>query len=336
MPFTTSRVDTEAELRQCQEIIAACLDADFVALPADPIDDILPVLSTGTLNGDPAEYWIGRADGEVVSTTLLRYSEHDNLDMTTIQVHVDLRHRRRGYGRAAAEAAMERARSIGRPKVLAQAPSRTRTVDPSPAERLAKRLGATMKLTECRRVLDLKDVTPARVAQLDATVGSAAEGYALLSWSDHTPPEHVEDMARLLVLMSTDPPQGELDLEPEVWDAKRYLDWEAATIARGRTRLVVAAQETATGRLAGFTDIAIPASARRVGYQWATIVSSEHRGHRLGMALKLANLRHLIDAAPEVEFLNTFNAEDNAHMVAINEAIGFRRMEEWSEWGLEL
>ncbi|MGZ4469765.1 MAG: GNAT family N-acetyltransferase, partial [Nocardioidaceae bacterium] len=59
-------------------------------------------------------------------------------------------------------------------------------------------------------------------------------------------------------------------------------------------------------------------------YQWATMVARGHRGHRLGMAVKVANLRALAERQPEVPQVVTTNAETNAWMVAINDRLGFR------------
>jgi RimJ/RimL family protein N-acetyltransferase len=57
--------------------------------------------------------------------------------------------------------------------------------------------------------------------------------------------------------------------------------------------------------------------------QWGTLVDREHRGRRLGLAVKCALLRALSDGFPDKTFIETTNAETNAHMVAINEALGF-------------
>ena len=57
--------------------------------------------------------------------------------------------------------------------------------------------------------------------------------------------------------------------------------------------------------------------------QWGTLVDPAHRGHRLGLAVKCAQLQALCDGFPDKDFIATTNAETNAHMVAINEALGF-------------
>jgi RimJ/RimL family protein N-acetyltransferase len=50
-----------------------------------------------------------------------------------------------------------------------------------------------------------------------------------------------------------------------------------------------------------------------------------HRGKGLARAAKLESLRRLRDDHPEVEVVSTENAERNAVMLHINEALGFRR-----------
>jgi len=59
-------------------------------------------------------------------------------------------------------------------------------------------------------------------------------------------------------------------------------------------------------------------------YQWGTLVSPAHRGHRLGLAIKVANLRLLQRTHPQITTVVTYNADVNAHMVAVNERLGYR------------
>ena len=59
------------------------------------------------------------------------------------------------------------------------------------------------------------------------------------------------------------------------------------------------------------------------GYQLITVVTREHRGHRLGLLLKVAMLELLATTEPRLERISTWNAESNAHMVAVNDALGY-------------
>ena len=52
-----------------------------------------------------------------------------------------------------------------------------------------------------------------------------------------------------------------------------------------------------------------------------------HRGHRLGLALKMATHDLALATYPELVTLDTSNAEVNTHMNAVNEALGYRTIE---------
>jgi GNAT superfamily N-acetyltransferase len=99
---------------------------------------------------------------------------------------------------------------------------------------------------------------------------------------------------------------------------------------------VVAARHDESGELVGYTSLGVPSGGGTVGYQWDTIVRADHRGHRLGLLVKLAIIEQLRRELPEVRYLNTWNADENAHMVSVNEQLGFQVMEGWSEWQLDL
>jgi GNAT superfamily N-acetyltransferase len=76
----------------------------------------------------------------------------------------------------------------------------------------------------------------------------------------------------------------------------------------------------------------VPRDAPALGYQQDTLVLREHRGHGLGLALKLANHRALVAALPGVLRVRTWNAVENAHMLAVNTALGFRPSGYSREW----
>jgi len=59
------------------------------------------------------------------------------------------------------------------------------------------------------------------------------------------------------------------------------------------------------------------------GHQAITAVTREHRGHRLGLLVKVTMLELLAAPEPQLERIDTWNGESNAHMIAVNEALGF-------------
>ena len=54
--------------------------------------------------------------------------------------------------------------------------------------------------------------------------------------------------------------------------------------------------------------------------------SAAHRGHRLGLLLKLEMLRWLAEEEPQLREIDTWNAESNDHMIGVNELLGYRIM----------
>jgi GNAT superfamily N-acetyltransferase len=88
-------------------------------------------------------------------------------------------------------------------------------------------------------------------------------------------------------------------------------------------RVVAAAEHVPSGHLVGYTMLSVPRGRHRAVDQWSTLVLREHRGHRLGMLLKVANLAHLAEVAPGHPSVITFNAEENRPMLAVNEQLGF-------------
>ena len=53
-----------------------------------------------------------------------------------------------------------------------------------------------------------------------------------------------------------------------------------------------------------------------------TTVVAAHRGHRLGMWLKATMLLWVNELGVDIETIDTWNAESNAHMIAVNEELG--------------
>lgn len=157
----------------------------------------------------------------------------------------------------------------------------------------------------------------------DALARPHAVGYRTLTWFDEVPEDLLGEVAALWSRMSTDAPSGGLDQEPETWDAARVRDYVANSTERYLHVLMTVAQEVATGALVAFTVVQVPFGELAFGFQQDTLVLAEHRGHRLGTLVKVENLRALARQRPGVERLLTWNAQENAQMLAINVGLGF-------------
>jgi RimJ/RimL family protein N-acetyltransferase len=54
-----------------------------------------------------------------------------------------------------------------------------------------------------------------------------------------------------------------------------------------------------------------------------TAVIRKHRGHRLGLLVKIAMMDLLATEEPRLARIATWNTESNQHMIAVNEALGY-------------
>lgn len=276
--------------------------------------------------------WLAYAaieDGEVVGGADVQYPAKDNPTLVEMEVDVPPGQRGRGVGRALFEYAAARAAEQGRTSIMASVRQPIGAAE-VPGIGFATKLGFTRRNVEVQRVLDL----PVSAATLDALAAEAQphlDGYRVEAWQGPCPDRHAEQYAHLKSLLMTDAPTGDMNYEPEVWDVARLRAEEALTAEQDRT-LLTAVAVAPDGSLAGHTQIAVPGHEPGRTYQWDTLVLAEHRGHRLGLALKVANLRILCERFPERTRNVTWNAEQNGPMNAVNAKLGFRAVEHVEEW----
>jgi GNAT superfamily N-acetyltransferase len=263
--------------------------------------------------------WIVRGGSEVVAAAYLTLPQRDNLHFGFSDVLVAPEHRRRGLGSRLLRHVAAHARTAGRSQLAFGAGARPGAFVPGSS--FLRSAGARLAMVEKRRRLVLP-IDPKRVRDLSVTAGRASRGYRLVQWSGPTPPQWRADLAPLIASMSTDAPTGDFTVEPRHWDADRVAERDAAAVASGVRSVVTAAQAT-DGHLVAYTDAATCVVKDGFASQGDTLVDRAHRGRRLGLRIKLANLELLVREHPEVRAIDTFNADDNRWMIAVNEAMGF-------------
>ena len=261
--------------------------------------------------------------GRVVGAARTDLPLRDNLHLCehVLAVHPDCR--RRGVGRRLDEEVVRRARAAGRDTLLAMCDEPPGQEGRSVGRLAAVALGYEVVQQEVRRDIDLP-LDPERVRELERTCAEHAAAYDVRTWWDRCPDDLAEDCARLHQAMSTDVPKDEVDWREEVWDVDRLRRNEQLTAAADRTCVGAGAVHRESGRMVAFTTMGLPRSARQRAYQWETLVTREHRGHRLGMLVKLAALQELAASDPPPRFISTWNARENTPMIAVNEALGAR------------
>ncbi len=260
--------------------------------------------------------------------------EGDAANTAWIQVHVHPDVVGRGIGRALADAAESLAAEEGREQIhtyVASPPGDGPQLEPPtgfgsvPADNREVRflLARRYTLAQVNRVSRLPlPVEPALLADRRAAAESRSEGYRVHLWESVAPEHWLADLAMLATRMSTDAPSGGLDEEENVWTVERWLEAEEEQQDSPRASLYAAVEHIESAHLVGYTELTVPPDLDRPADQGDTIVMREHRGHRLGMLLKIANIQYLTERYPGHPAITTFNAEENRHMLDVNEAVG--------------
>ena len=204
----------------------------------------------------------------------------------------------------------------------------------SPGAKFCAAMGARAGLRDIRRVLDLAGIPAGKLAAVRGQAQAAAQGYSLVSWTGPTPEEDLEGVAVVSAAMADAPRNpGHEAHRPDV---QRIRDGERRLAVVGVRRYSVAARCDRTGELAGLTEVYVEPWDNEWGYQGVTAVTREHRGHRLGLLVKVAMLETLARAEPGLAHILTGNTDSNKHMIAINEELGFRILDEWQSWQLDV
>lgn len=265
--------------------------------------------------------YVALREGSAVGGGSLALPRKDNVHTAAIGVTVPLAHRRQGVGSALLAHIEAEAAAAGRTTLRAEtAWSAAAPEDGSgePGIEFARRHGYALALGDLQNRLELP-VDDAVIAELLAE--APATGYAIRSWVGPVPDEHIAEWAALDATLDTEAPTGELDIEAASADVDDYRADEAVQAAQGRTSYGTVALAS-DGRIAAYTQIVVSGDDGKA-YQWGTLVRREDRGHRLGLRVKLENLRMLQHHSPETPRIYTYNAESNAHMLAVNTRLGF-------------
>ncbi len=273
-----------------------------------------------TAGGD--RRWTGRiavVDGVCAGAMFLQQNLLENTDTLELGIYVDPPHRRAGVGTALLRHALEYARAEGRSVLTAEieTPYDGATVASS-GTAFAERHGFVRKHLELHQVRRL----PIGADELDRLT-PRHPGYELVCWDESCPDDWVDQFCAMLSLFGTQVPLGDLELETARWTPQRLRTTEARRIQQGRfgSATVAVAPD---GTLAGYTEMGGAASRPGRLFQWGTMVRPEHRGHRLGIALKVRNLRRLQARVSGPAVLHTWNAPENGPMIAVNEQLGFQ------------
>ena len=231
-------------------------------------------------------------------------------------VHPD--HRRRGHGSSLVAELVRRAGEAGRSTIWLGCAE-----DDPGARAFLEANGFHYASHDARRKQVLADVDHKRIDRLRAQAVEAAADYELARLLPPIADGLLEQLVEVTAAIN-DAPMGDLTYEDEVFDLARLQDMETARVGRGDRMYRIAARHKGTGVISGHTLVVVNPLQPTYGQQGDTAVHRDHRGHRLGLLLKIEMMRWLAEVEPQVSEITTWNNADNRYMIDVNEAIGYR------------
>jgi GNAT superfamily N-acetyltransferase len=267
-------------------------------------------------DGEPPLVAVTREGHEVVGVLAVHLPRRDNRHLGYLEITVDPDHRRRGVGRALYEAGVERLRAEGRSLVMVSG------FDLPSVVGFTKAIGVDRASEEVKRRQDVQRLDRDRLDRELAAAESAAADYELVRMPSTVPDELMPAVVTMVSAIN-DAPTDDLDVEDEAFSAERLRAFEVAQEAYRRRRYQLVARHRSSGELAGHTVVAVEIEQPWYAHQLDTSVLRAHRGHRLGLLLKIGMLRWLAESEPQLRVLDTWNAASNDHMIAVNEVLGY-------------
>jgi RimJ/RimL family protein N-acetyltransferase len=307
----------EAAAGACHEVWRAAKETD------DPFGSpksarVLGAWLKRSFTNHPGEVWLARdAPGApVVAWYRLGLPDRENREASSLHLIVHPDRRRHGIGTELLDHATKQAQAHGRIRLTGEAREK------GSGEAFAARHQATRGVAEVRRMLDVAAIPDGQLGKLRDEATSKAAGYTLVTWVGPTPEKHQDPIAAAHEAMNDAPHNP--GFEARRWDAQRVREDDAQNEAFGFRWYSVVAVHDATGQAAALTQVFVDPEDPDWAHQGLTAVPRAHRGHRLGLLVKTAMLQWLAEAEPRVRRIDTGNADSNKHMIAINEALGFR------------
>lgn len=270
------------------------------------------------LREDPMHVFVARdGDGAVVGSAWVDTPTRQNthLCFTLISVRADVR--RRGVGTALLRAVVELARHSDRSALILGCDFRNQA-----AEAFAKSLGADLAFEGHVNRLTIAEVD---VAEMHRWADARDPEYDI-EWvtpDGAYPEDWLADMARLRGVLANDAPMGDLPVEERTITVDELRADDRRMEAYGNDRWTLVARHRASGEPVAYTEVFVTDRDRVHVFQGATAVDGKHRGHALGRQLKATMFLRIVGELAWAKYIRTFNADSNAPMLAVNDAMGF-------------
>lgn len=238
---------------------------------------------------------------------------------------VDPGHRRRGVGRELVSALRHEARTHGFPQL-----GHAALADSDAATGFGAAVGAAPGLIAEQNRLLIAELPVGMLEDWIARASERAAGYSLVTWNNECPEEYLERAARAYEIMNTAPDQED---EPRSVESERVQAGLEVHAGRGEGFHTTVLHER-SGELIALTEVRHNRFRPWYAGQGDTCTHPAHRNVGLGRWIKAHNLLWLLDRHPEVQAVDTWNADGNEPMLNINRELGFRCLRLWRHWRL--
>ncbi len=259
--------------------------------------------------------WLVREDGDAVAMASLELPRWDNPHMALGFCSVHPNVQRRGIGTQLLRAQTTWCRSHGRSLLL------TFCHRGAPGEDLLLEYGFEVAQPMAQRRLYPQRLDYDHIQALAEDAAGKAGDYELIRLDGPAPDAWLPGLVSLFEAMN-DAPQDDMDTTPDSYSVERLRAYDAAMCRRRQHLYRLMARHVPTGQWAGHTIVCVDEHCPGMAMQEDTTVVEAHRGHRLGMWLKAEMLLWLREEQPGLETIDTWNAESNDHMIAVNDELG--------------
>lgn len=237
---------------------------------------------------------------------------HDTPDTSWLSVVVLPQHQHRGVGTRLVDE-IENASPGATSRFVGNVYRATAEEIDDLANRFAGPLGYTAASTETVVELDL--------AGAALSVHPMADGYTVSSYLNGVPEQLRAQVGVLKGLVDAEAPNGELGWVPAPVTTEEYRNEISLWQQQGRT-VIESIALGPTGEVGAWTCLVTGADPARPAQVEGTMVLAEHRGLRLGRAVKVASLLTARDHTNSL-LVRTSSEDRNVWMRAINDELGF-------------
>jgi RimJ/RimL family protein N-acetyltransferase len=265
--------------------------------------------------GEPGRWFVAYDGPDAIGTASIDVSDYDNLELAWLSVRVSPARRRRGHGTSILAHLEPLAGELGRPLLGIDG------WDSKATYGFAIAHGYEHRSAEVRRLQVVNEAPDPRPIRDEAL--EAAGDYELIRVEGYSPDDLLPGLVELTSAIN-DAPFDALEWEDEIYSPERVRAYERAQIESGFRFRRIIARHRDTGEPAAHTVAEVDDAQPEIGHQHDTSVLRAHRGHRLGLLVKTEMMLWLAEVEPQLERIYTFNAESNAHMIAVNERLGYR------------